>query len=49
MQRDKKYGLLVFDYPIEDEKTNKILKVINSVLKNPEISSTPPPETSDDE
>ena len=49
MQRDEKYGLLVFDYPIEDEKTNKILNVINGVLKNPEIPSTPPPETSDDE
>ena len=48
MQRNEKYGLLVFDYPIEDEKTNKILKVINGVLKNPEIPSTPPPETSDD-
>ena len=49
MQRNEKYGLLVFDYPIEDEKTNKILKVINGVLKNPEIPSTTPPETSDDE
>ena len=49
LQRDKKFGLLVFDYPIEDEKTNKILNVINGVLKNPEIPSTPPPETSDDE
>ena len=49
IQRDEKYGLLVFDYPIEDEKTNKILKVINGVLKNPEISSTPPSENSDDE
>ena len=49
MQRNEKYGLLVFDYPIEDEKTNKILNVINGVLKNPEIPSTPPPETSDDE
>ena len=47
IQRDKKFGLLVFDYPIEDEKTNKILKVINGVLKNPEIPPTPPPETSD--
>ena len=46
MQRDEKYGLVVFDYPIEDEKTNKILNVINGVLKNPEIPSTPPPETS---
>ncbi len=49
MQRDEKYGLLVFDYPIEDEKTSKILRVINGVLKNPEIPSTPPPENSDDE
>ena len=49
MQRNEKYGLLVFDYPIEDEKTNKILKVINGILKNQEIPSTPPPETSDDE
>ena len=49
MQRDEKYGLLIFDYPIGDEKTNKILNVINGVLKNPEIPSTPPPETSDDE
>ena len=49
MQRDEKYGLLVFDYPIEDEKTNKILKVINGILKNPEIPSKTPPETSDDE
>ena len=49
MQRDEKYALLVFDYPIEDEKTNKILNVINGVLKNPEIPSTPPPKTSDDE
>ena len=49
MQRDEKYGLLVFDYPIEDEKTNKILKVINGILKNPEIPLKPPPETSDDE
>jgi len=48
-QGDKKYGLLVFDYPIEDEKTNKILKVINGILKNPEIPSTPPPESTDDE
>ena len=49
IQRDEKYGLLVFDYPIEDEKANKIIKVINGVLKNPEISSTPPSENSDDE
>ena len=49
IQRDEKYGLLIFDYPIEDEKTNKIIKVINGVLKNPEISSTPPSENSDDE
>ena len=49
MQRDEKYGLLVFDYPIEDQKTNKILNIINGVLKNPEIPSTPPPETCDDE
>ena len=49
MQRYEKYGLLIFDYPIGDEKTNKILNVINGVLKNPEIPSTPPPETSDDE
>ena len=49
IQRDEKYGLLVFDYPIEDEKTNKIIKVINGVLKNPEIPSTPPSENSDDE
>ena len=47
MQRDEKYGLLVFDYPIEDEKTNKILNVINGVLKNPEIPSTTPPKNSD--
>ena len=49
MQRNEKYGLLVFDYPIEDENTNKIIKVINGVLKNPEIASTPPSENSDDE
>ena len=49
IQRDEKYGLLVFDYPIEDEKTNKIVKVINGVLKNPEIPSTPPSENSDNE
>jgi len=49
MQRDKKYGLLVFNYPIEDEKTNKILKVINGILKNPEIPSIPPTETSDND
>ena len=49
IQRDEKYGLLVFDYPIEDEKANKIIKVINGVLKNPEIPSTPPSENSDDE
>ena len=49
MQRDEKYGLLVFDYPIEDEKTNKIVKIINGVLKNPEIPSTPPSENYDDE
>ena len=49
MQRNEKYGLLIFDYPIEDEKTNKILKVINGVLKNPEIPSIPPPENYDDE
>ncbi len=49
MQGDEKYGLLVFDYPIEDEKTNKILNVINGVLKNPEIPSTLPHETSEDE
>ena len=48
IQRDEKYGLLVFDYPIEDEKTNKIVKVINGVLKNPEIPSIPPSENSDD-
>ena len=47
MQRDEKYGLLVFDYPIDDEKTSKILSVINGVLKNPEIPSTPPPKNSD--
>ena len=49
IQRNEKYGLLIFDYPIEDEKTNKILNVVNGVLKNPEIPSTPPPETYDDE
>ena len=49
IQRDEKFGLLVFDYPIEDEKTNKILNVINGVLKNPEIPSSPPPKTSDEE
>ena len=48
-QGNEKYGLLVFDYPIEDEKTNKIVMVINGVLKNPEIPSTPPSENSDDE
>ena len=47
IQRDEKYGLLVFDYPIEDEKTNKIVKIINGVLKNPEIPSTPTSENSD--
>jgi len=47
IQSDKKFGLLIFDYPIEDEKTNKILKVINGVLKNPEIPPIPSPETSD--
>ena len=49
IQKDEKFGLLVFDYPIEDEKTNKIVKVINGVLKNPEIPSIPPSENSDDE
>ena len=49
IQRDEKYRLHVFDYPIEDEKANKIIKVINGVLKNPEIPSTPPSENSDDE
>ena len=49
MQRDEKFGLLVFDYPIEEEKTNKILKVINGVLKNPEIPTTTTNETSDDD
>ena len=49
MQRDEKYALLVFDYPIEDEKTNKILKVINGVLKNPEIPSKTHSENTDDE
>jgi len=47
IQSDEKYGLLVFDYPIEDEKTNKIVKIINGVLKNPEIPSTPPSENYD--
>lgn len=49
MQRDEKYALIVFDYPIEDEKTNKILKIINGILKNPEIPSTSSPENSNDE
>ena len=49
MQGNEKYGLLIFDYPIEDEKTSKILRVINGVLKNPEIPSTPTPENSEDE
>ena len=49
MQKDEKYGLLVFDYPIQEEKTNKILKIINAVLKNPEIPSKKSPETLDDE
>ena len=47
MQKDAKYALLIFDYPMEEEKTNKILKVINGVLNNPEIPSKPPIETSD--
>ena len=46
IQRDEKFGLLVFDYPIDDEKTKKILGIINGVLNNPEIPSTPP-ENSD--
>ena len=49
IQREEKFGLLVFDYPIEDEKTNKIVKIINGILKNPEIPSTHHSENSDDE
>ena len=49
MQRDKKFGLLIFDYPIEDEKISKIIRVINGVLKNPEIPSLSSSENSHDE
>ena len=49
-KRYSKEGDLIIDETgIEDEKTSKILRVINGVLKNPEIPSTPPPENSDDE
>tara|TARA_B100000945_G_scaffold274982_1_gene238696 strand:+ start:3815 stop:4318 length:504 start_codon:yes stop_codon:yes gene_type:complete len=49
VQRNEKYGLLIFDYPIEVEKTNKMVKIINGVLKNPEIPSKPQSETFDNE
>ncbi|MBS1255785.1 MAG: hypothetical protein MAG581_01594 [Deltaproteobacteria bacterium] len=49
LQGETKYGLLVFDYPIDEQKTSKVIKVINGVLKNPEIPSTPPPKSTNDE
>ena len=49
LQRNEKYGLLIFDYPIDAEITNKMLKIINGVLKNPEIPSKPQSEISGDE
>ena len=46
VQGKYKKGLLVFEYPISDSNMSHIMQVIKGVLNNPEVQSSPTPDSS---
>ncbi|MED5242069.1 MAG: hypothetical protein VYA66_09030, partial [SAR324 cluster bacterium] len=46
VQGKYKKGLLVFEYPISDSNMSHIMQVIKDVLNNPEVKSSPTPDSS---
>ena len=49
VQGKYKKGLLVFEYPIADSNMTHIMQVIKDVLNNPEVKSSPTPDSSSED